>query len=295
MNLSYMPLALILVGAMFANVACSSNGSSSNADAPSLEAAARKQAEYLFADDPKAYYQTLSKSCRDQVSYAESAIEFSLGRSFVESFLKVKMTDMKVAGVETRNVADAKGEARVKWGSKSDQNLNLSSDTDKFAQWVFETGRWVSTACPSLSSNGTATATAISVPTATPTPPGVAGVIVQMKGMLFVPKNTSAGRFSDSLFFVLQYTNTSQKDIRAFTGFIVFADLFGREIKRLTLTYDKPLGRGLSIEDGDKQYAINQFIDADQKLASSTLDNLKVSFITESIIFSDGTQVGSVR
>ena len=41
-----------------------------------------------------------------------------------------------------------------------------------------------------------------------------------------------------------EYENKTEREIRAFTGTVVFADMFDRDIYRVALTVDKTIGPG---------------------------------------------------
>jgi hypothetical protein len=107
----------------------------------------------------------------------------------------------------------------------------------------------------------------------------------------FIPSNPSAGRYSDYLTFKTAYENTSGKDIRAFRGAVRFADLFGQAIISVNLTIQDPIAAGQKATwSGTIEY--NQFLDTHKKLQNHELQNMKVTWLPESIIFTDGTQIG---
>ncbi|MGE3960213.1 MAG: hypothetical protein AB7F65_00860 [Dehalococcoidia bacterium] len=120
-------------------------------------------------------------------------------------------------------------------------------------------------------------------------------VSVELLELTLVPENWSAGRYSDYLWFVFDYTSGADQDIRAFTGQAVFLDLFGREIKRLGLTYDDVLPAGVSVQDADKSFELNQFMAEDQQLAATDLADLRFVFEVDSVILADGTLLGQAR
>ncbi len=113
---------------------------------------------------------------------------------------------------------------------------------------------------------------------------------VSLIELKYVPKDSSANRYSEGLRATLLYKNKSDKDIRAFTGYTVFKDLFDREFLRLRLSYEKTLKAGEEIRD--KRYIeINEFKDSHRKLRDTELENMKVDFELEAIILTDGTKL----
>ncbi|MBN1570721.1 MAG: hypothetical protein JXA73_22960 [Acidobacteria bacterium] len=104
----------------------------------------------------------------------------------------------------------------------------------------------------------------------------------------FVDSNYQAGRYEDYLTYRMVYQNTSSKDIRAFQGHVVFQDLFGDKIMGLGLKISDPIKAGAKAEwSGTSKY--NQFDDEDKKMRNTDLKDMKIVWVPEKIIFSDGT------
>lgn len=82
--------------------------------------------------------------------------------------------------------------------------------------------------------------------------------------------------------------NTSDKNIRAVKGSVVFKDLFGEQIKEVGFTYDDPIPANKQVTY-NASLKHNKFIDEDQRLKDKDLDDLKLEWIPESIILEDGT------
>lgn len=119
---------------------------------------------------------------------------------------------------------------------------------------------------------------------------------VQVTGIRLELQNTSAQRFRDRIYIIFDATNTGPADIRAFTGIIVFRDLFDRQLKQVRLTYDSsPLPAGQSRTVSTMYFELNQFIADDQRIKNSDLSNMQVSFEVASILFSDGRRIGTAR
>jgi hypothetical protein len=107
----------------------------------------------------------------------------------------------------------------------------------------------------------------------------------------FIPSDPSSGRYEDLLTLKCSYQNTSDRDIRAFTGAVIFQDLFGKEILRASITISNPIKAGQQATwDGTLKY--NQFTEAHQRFRGTELQDLKVVWQPASIIFADGTRIG---
>jgi hypothetical protein len=99
------------------------------------------------------------------------------------------------------------------------------------------------------------------------------------------------GQFQDTIDLKVAYQNLSSKDVRAFSGKVRFADLFGAEIMTTTIKIQDPIKAGSKGEwVGSINY--NQFIDQHKRLAGAEMANMKIEWIPTAIIFGDGTQVG---
>jgi hypothetical protein len=94
--------------------------------------------------------------------------------------------------------------------------------------------------------------------------------------------------YQEFLTYSLVFDNKSDKEIRAFKGSISIQDLFDSEIKSISLTIDEPIEAG-KIFKGTYTTKYNQFRDEDTRFKNKDLDNLKVVWTPEKIIFTDGS------
>lgn len=94
--------------------------------------------------------------------------------------------------------------------------------------------------------------------------------------------------YQDYLTYSLAFENKTENDIRAFKGSISINDLFDTEIKSINLTIDDPIPAG-ETHRGTYTTEYNQFMDEDTRLRSKNLEDLKVVWTPEKIIFTDGT------
>lgn len=97
-------------------------------------------------------------------------------------------------------------------------------------------------------------------------------------------------RYEDFITYEFAFENKTGMPIKAFKGRMAFYDLFDEQITTLNLTYDE----GLKPQEKKAYYATtdyNQFSDEDKALRGKTLDQMKVVWEPESILFEDGTKL----
>lgn len=101
-------------------------------------------------------------------------------------------------------------------------------------------------------------------------------------------KGFSEYDYDEYITMTFAFQNKTDKAIRAFTGVMVFNDLFDKEIKKLNLTYDDGVpasGR----KNWPAQMDYNQFRDEDTSLKNKDLADIKLVWKPEKIIFTDGS------
>lgn len=110
----------------------------------------------------------------------------------------------------------------------------------------------------------------------------------------FEPSDYMSHRMHDGVSISCKISNPSDKNLRAFRGVLVVSDLFDREIKKIEISSEDPLGAG---EDADLSWVvdINQFNSDDMKLKNTDFANLKIAWFPLEIIFADGTRLGSAK
>jgi len=107
----------------------------------------------------------------------------------------------------------------------------------------------------------------------------------------FIPVDSQSRRYQALLTLKCSYQNSSERDIRAFTGTVIFQDLFGKEIYRASVTIPDPIKAGQQATwNGTVNY--NQFVEAQQRFRAADLRNMQVVWVPASIIFADGTRIG---
>ena len=101
-------------------------------------------------------------------------------------------------------------------------------------------------------------------------------------------KGFSTYDYQDYITYKFIVQNKSDKNIRAIKGSVTFTNLFDETIKSLSLVYDQPINSG-SEATYNAQTDYNQFIDSDKALRNKDLEDMKVLWKPEKIIFEDGT------
>jgi hypothetical protein len=96
--------------------------------------------------------------------------------------------------------------------------------------------------------------------------------------------------YQDYVTIRVMYENKSGKDVRGFKGSIQFNDLFGAEIMPFNISEDQPLVAGETKRQG-WTLKYNQFIDKHVKLRNTELENMKVEWKPQIILFADGTSM----
>jgi len=115
--------------------------------------------------------------------------------------------------------------------------------------------------------------------------------IARLKEALIVSifdKGYTEYEYQEYITYKFAFENKTNKEITAFTGQIVFTDLFDKEIKSLNLTYDDGV-KANSIKNYSATTDYNQFMDEDQLLKSKNLKQIKLVWKPEKILFTDGT------
>ena len=127
-------------------------------------------------------------------------------------------------------------------------------------------------------------------PTSTPTPELIDTLVdIKVTGKSLYPVDSL--ELAD-VHFELTVENKSETDVRAVTGFMTFYDLFGRDQKQLSLTFDEVLmTHELRIEAWELD-AIDFVFEEPIWLMITELGNMIADWSTSSVILADGTVIG---
>ncbi len=125
--------------------------------------------------------------------------------------------------------------------------------------------------------------------TATTAPVPATGIEMKLVSKQFTKADIMRRIYSDSLDFAIEFTNKFPKDIRAFTGYVTFSDLFDRKIIDMTITYEDGLRAGeTKTWNGSMDY--NQFMDNHERIASISMKDLQSRFTLQQVVYADGTK-----
>lgn len=114
-------------------------------------------------------------------------------------------------------------------------------------------------------------------------------IALRLTDKTFRAANYQAGTYEDRIALAFEFTNNLQKEIRAFTGTVVFMDLFDREILRVNLTIEQRVeAGGNGTWEGGIDY--NQFMDEHNRLRVIEGADLVVGFELKMVMYSDGTR-----
>lgn len=114
-------------------------------------------------------------------------------------------------------------------------------------------------------------------------------ITLQLMRKSYVPSDFNNGRYEDQITLEFALTNNLTKPVRAFTGIVIFQDLFERDIMHVNLTVEKTVAPGENVTwSGGIEY--NQFINEHQRLRSISQQDLVVKFQITSVIYTDGTR-----
>lgn len=103
-------------------------------------------------------------------------------------------------------------------------------------------------------------------------------------------KGFSEYNYSEYITYTFTFKNKTDKDIAGEKGSVTFYDMFDSKINSLSLSYDKGIKAGKTV-NYRAQTDYNQFMDKDTKLKNTNLDKLKVVWEPEQLIFSDGEKI----
>ncbi len=132
----------------------------------------------------------------------------------------------------------------------------------------------------------TTTASPVPEPTTTTVQGDESEIPIQIS---LVKKDFSEGRIEDRITLEFLFQSSLAKDVRAFTGVVVFQDLFERDIMRVNLTVEDGLtAGGTATWEGAIDY--NQFMDRHQRLRTVDQADLITKFELQAVIFTDGTR-----
>ncbi len=102
-------------------------------------------------------------------------------------------------------------------------------------------------------------------------------------------KEFYSGSPQDQILLRLQFRNGLAKAVRAFTGHVVFEDLFGREILRVSVTVEEQVNSGGVVGwSGGIDYRSS--VPEHERLRTIEANALTTRFIVDMVVYPDGTR-----
>lgn len=118
-------------------------------------------------------------------------------------------------------------------------------------------------------------------------------IVVSVTDKSNLPKDASAGRFSDRVELTFEILNNSDKAIKGIQGKMTICDLFGEEILGMKCDFTGhiiPAGESVTVDElgMDK----NQFMDKHVKLYNTDFADLQFEYEITDIVYEDGSGTG---
>lgn len=135
-----------------------------------------------------------------------------------------------------------------------------------------------------------ATPTPTPTPTPEPTPTLQELVTVTCTSKSNDPADYLNGRYSDRCDLKFEITNNTDKPVQGVQGLLIIDDLFGSNIMKITCNFTgQTINPGETIENDEMGMDINEFVEADVKVWNERFDDLKFSYLVNSVVYSEGS------
>lgn|SRR6266496_504661 len=115
-------------------------------------------------------------------------------------------------------------------------------------------------------------------------------VQVVLLSFRYAPSDFELRRYSNTVQIELGIENKTDRNIAGIQGITVFRDLFGNEMRRVRLRYDKGVTAGKTVT-WRGSIDVNQFDDKDRALSQLEPATVKFAFEPDMIVFRDGTSL----
>lgn len=97
--------------------------------------------------------------------------------------------------------------------------------------------------------------------------------------------------YQEYITFSIEIKNTSGRDITALKGILIISDLLDNQLKRISFMYDDGLAKdATTVYEGTIDY--NRFDSDAVSIKNKSLDKLRVVWVSEQVLFSDGEKIG---
>ena len=132
----------------------------------------------------------------------------------------------------------------------------------------------------------TSTPTPTPTPTPEPTPTLQELVTVVCTNKTNVPADYMNGRYSDRCDLTFDLTNNTDKPIQGIQGLLIIDDLFGSNITKITCNFTgQIINPGETVENDEMGKEINEFVDTDVKIWNENYEDLKFSYLVNSVVY----------
>jgi len=115
-------------------------------------------------------------------------------------------------------------------------------------------------------------------------------VVVTVVSNAIRPQDVKAGRYRDQQVITLGFQNKTPREIAGVKGTLIFIDMFGEAVGRISFAYDKGIKPGESIQ-WIASRELNQFDEGDKAMARLEDGKYKTKFEPDAVVFSDGTKL----
>jgi len=114
-------------------------------------------------------------------------------------------------------------------------------------------------------------------------------VTVKLISKSFHEGDLLTGEVGDRIGLELEFTSDLTKPVRAFTGVVMFRDVFDREVLRASLTCGEPMRPRQSIK-WVGMLGYQQFDENHRRLRNLGVKELETDFVLERVIYADGSR-----
>ncbi len=115
---------------------------------------------------------------------------------------------------------------------------------------------------------------------------------IEVTGKIEVPKDTYNWIFNDSVKFVFNITNNSDKAIAGVEGVLTINDMFGKKINGFLCDFtNSTIQPGETYVETNLYYDCNPYIDEDMQLYNTAYKDLQFKYAIKNIVFEDGSKV----
>ncbi|MCI5166299.1 MAG: hypothetical protein D3903_09430 [Candidatus Electrothrix sp. GM3_4] len=112
---------------------------------------------------------------------------------------------------------------------------------------------------------------------------------IKMLPVKILDKRYEKKEYQDYISISLEFTNNLKKALRAYQGYTVFTDILGNKIITVTLKNQEIVEEGETfIWAGTINF--NQFMQSHIELKNTSLDDLRIKFVLDKVIYADGTE-----